>query len=427
MTENIRRILAGSTPIGNKEDTEQDISRSIEENSPIPSLTSNSTKRRLSFSSEYDPDPEIIFPRQANKRKKMSTTDELKLWFQKELDKLSTKVQVVGLRTEIAANSAKTEENTKELAAVKAQIRGIQEEIDKDRNTFDVRVRRANEVSGKQPTGVNNTWSSVACGSSSSAPRSNSSNHEKKQFLAARKSARFWPIEGKTQDEIIKNIKEFCTGALGCPASEDLGLISAVRAKSAPKGRAYLEVIATFRDNRARDYIFSRGSNLASYKDSSNRPTCGIRLHIPAHLMNNFKILESYGVDLKRKHKHMIRKYIKFDEQVEDLFLSVKHDNDPDWLSFTPADAKREMNAKNIRNVSRSIIHGSPTALNEEETARLGTRRTAFGKRMGGLGSGQAAQASGSGGAAGQEEEEMEHDDEQEQHNVKAWNPPPKQ
>ena len=101
-----------------------------------------------------------------------------------------------------------------------------------------------------------------------------------------------------------------------------------MRAKSAPKGQAYLEVIVTFRDNASRDNIFGRGSNLAEYKDSRNRPTCGIRLHIPAHLMGSFKTLEAYGVELKRQHGRKLRKYVKFDEVVEDLFLQIKHDDD---------------------------------------------------------------------------------------------------
>ena len=318
---------------------------------------------------------------------------------------------------------------------MRAQIRGIQEEIDNDRRSFDMRVRRANEGTGRSATS-STTWGSIASGTPtpSTARPSASTTHERTQFAVARKSARFWPIEGKTQEEIFRNLKDFCNGALGCPEGEDLGLVSAVRAKSAPKGRAYLEVIATFKDNSARDYIFSRGSYLASYKDASGRPTCGIRLHIPAHLMNSFKLLESYGVDLKRRHKHLIRKYVKFDEQAEDLYLHVKHDNDTDWLSFTPADAKKEMADKNTRNVIRSSIHGSPTL--DNEALRPMGRRIAMGRRTGGLGVGggpvggvSGAGASGSGHSGDRDEEETMDQGELEQGQgvSKKWNPPPRQ
>ena len=89
--------------------------------------------------------------------------------------------------------------------------------------------------------------------------RKTESPPDEESFVAARKSARFWPIAGKLTEEMTTNLKDFCANALGCPGTEkeDLGIVSVVRAKSAPKGRAYLEVIATFRDNSARDYIFS--------------------------------------------------------------------------------------------------------------------------------------------------------------------------
>ena len=123
MSHTSRRISAGSTPIGSQGNSGQDISIGIEENSPIPANGTECLKRRLSFS-DSDSDHEIIFTRQANKRKKMGIDDELKVWFAKELEKLSTKEQVDGLRNEIASNSAKTDENTRELASVRAQIKG---------------------------------------------------------------------------------------------------------------------------------------------------------------------------------------------------------------------------------------------------------------------------------------------------------------
>ena len=118
-----------------------------------------------------------------------------------------------------------------------------------------------------------------------------------------------------------------------------------------------MEVIVTFRDNYARDNIFSKGVNLAEYKDIQNRPTCGIRLHIPAHLMNAFKTLEAYGVELKRQHRNKLRKYIKFDEAEEDLYLQIKHDDDDSWITFTPREAKKELAAKNVRKIIKSNIH----------------------------------------------------------------------
>ena len=73
-----KRLSVGSTPLPEKNDI--DISRSIEENSPIIV----GAKRKISFSSDSESDDEVIFTKQANKRKKMSSQEELKVWFRKE-------------------------------------------------------------------------------------------------------------------------------------------------------------------------------------------------------------------------------------------------------------------------------------------------------------------------------------------------------
>ena len=163
-----------------------------------------------------------------------------------------------------------------------------------------------------------------------------------------------------------------------------------------------MEVIATFRDNNARDYIFSKGSNLAGYKDAHNRPTCGIRLHIPAHLMGSFKTLESLGNDLKREHRRKIRKYIKFDEAEEDLYLHVKHDDDDSWLTFSPSEAKNELSKKNYRKISKSSIHKAPERTDDRREEEEGDRVP--------------------GGNGGDEEMEQGGGEDQ----PRKWNPPPR-
>ena len=119
MSSKNKRLSAGSTPINNNSSTTGS-NRSIEGTSPI--LPSN-LKRKISFSSDSDSDSEIIFTKQANKRKKMSDKEELKLWFTKQfgdkiekINQLATGAQVDSLKEEIQRNSARTEENTKEVA-----------------------------------------------------------------------------------------------------------------------------------------------------------------------------------------------------------------------------------------------------------------------------------------------------------------------
>ena len=78
-------------------------------------------------------------------------------------------------------------------------------------------------------------------------------------------------------------------------------------------------------------------------------------------MMTAFKTLEAYGYYLKNEHREDVKKYIKFDEFDESLYLQVKHTKDDDWVTFTPEQAKRELNLKNDRKVQRSHLYKTPT------------------------------------------------------------------
>ena len=128
------------------------------------------------------------------------------------------------------------------------------------------------------------------------------------------------------------------------------------RARSAPKGRAYLETIVTFVDKQARDDVFSRGPMLAGFRDEDGRPTCGLRLHIPGFLMSSFKVLESFSFYLRNKHRGEITKYIKFDEHEQTLFLQVRHKSENDWIFFSVDQAREEMAKNNSVKAQKSRL-----------------------------------------------------------------------
>ena len=116
-----------------------------------------------------------------------------------------------------------------------------------------------------------------------------------------------------------------------------------------------------FKDAYYRDDFFSRGPMLAEHRDHQGKPTCGIRLHIPAHLMSSFKTLEQYGYELKNKHGNEIKKHIKFEDYDGTLFLQVKHRNDKDWLNFSVEQARSELKGGNDRRIKMSNIHKVPS------------------------------------------------------------------
>ena len=122
-----------------------------------------------------------------------------------------------------------------------------------------------------------------------------------------------------------------------------------------------MEILATFADNHARDRVFSCGPKLAGYREANGRPTCGLRLHIPGHLMAQFKILENFSNGLRSKHGPAMRKHIKFDEESECLFVQVKHDNDKDWVDFSVEQARAEREKGNESRAKNSFLFKSPT------------------------------------------------------------------
>ena len=143
------------------------------------------------------------------------------------------------------------------------------------------------------------TTSSAATKGNAAATTTNA--EERSAFLLSRRSLRIWPIEGENEKEIMEALVVFCCQALGAPRKDELGIKRVQRVKSAPRGIAFLEVLVEFEDNFARDDILSRGPMLSEYRDTPNKPTAGIRLDIPGHLMGMFKALEAFGFALKRR------------------------------------------------------------------------------------------------------------------------------
>ena len=113
-----------------------------------------------------------------------------------------------------------------------------------------------------------------------------------------------WPIEGKEDAAIKENFRIFCQDALllGKSTISELGIETVERTRSSPRGRPFLEIIVTFADNFARDRVFSCGPQLSEYRDEDGKPTCGIRLQIPGHLMGQFRTLESYAFAQRNQH-----------------------------------------------------------------------------------------------------------------------------
>ena len=171
----------------------------------------------------------------------------------------------------------------------------------------------------------------------------------------------------------------FCCQALGTPRRDKLGIESVKRAKSAPRGVAFLEVIVLFSDPYAKDEILSRGPMLAEYRDAKNKPTAGIRLDIPAYLMGSFKVLESFGFALKRRHGQNFRKHIKFDEFDSSLYIQVgvkKEDEEMQWTDYSAAEAREGLKKLNAKKGPRFDYMMSPPPGNAPAAPRSRQRES---------------------------------------------------
>ena len=103
---------------------------------------------------------------------------------------------------------------------------------------------------------------------------------------------------------------------------------------------------------------------LAQYRDKDNKPTAGIRLEIPAHLMGSFKTLESFVFALRRRHGPNFRKHIKFDEYKENLFVQVgikKEGENTDWTEYSAEEARDGLKKMNGKKGPRFDYLASPT------------------------------------------------------------------
>ena len=176
---------------------------------------------------------------------------------------------------------------------------------------------------------------------------------------------------------MLEAVEAFCCQALGVPRKDELNIESVRRVKSAPKGTAFLEVVVLFGDTFARDDILTRGPMLSEYRNEEGKPTAGIRLEIPSHLMGSFKSLEAFGFALRRRHGPSFKKHIKFDEFEESLYLQagIKEEEDTpvDWTRYSATEAREGLKTLNAKKTPRIDLLKSP--VQDDRPAETGTRK----------------------------------------------------
>ena len=236
-------------------------------------------------------------------------------------------VKIDNNRSDIDKNKERIDANSKHILSMQASIERIEQDQIEARRGLLGQIERA---VGGRTVGV---------------------DRREEEFNRARRSIRVWPIEGNGIEERREATASFLTGALGLKADqvgdfkikmprddEQLGYNSPI----------FSEVIVEFDNQNIRDLVAARGVRLKDYIDKEKRPTCGIRIEVPEHLLPTFRVLNRYGNSLKRRVSSTFKKHVKFDDYGRNLFLQIKVGSD-EWLNVAPDEANKALKRNDQR------------------------------------------------------------------------------
>ena len=213
------------------------------------------------------------------------------------------------------------------LGLLKEDFRGLEQRVDQ------VEQRMKNESLRRiEDPDLLNNWNEHISAQSDSGP----SNAKHNRYMKARRSLRIWPIKGNAEDLRLE-LQKFLTHKLrlGEDVLSDTGdcSIRKIPAGHRNQGNINNEVTVEFPSIELRDVVRAAAYNLAGH------PGAGIRLEVPHHLMANFKALNSAAYKLKTRYSGCKRN-IKYDDELCDLVLDFKTDEDSGWKRIRPSQAK---------------------------------------------------------------------------------------
>ena len=161
-------------------------------------------------------------------------------------------------------------------------------------------------------------------------------------FHRCRRSLKLWPIAG---DDLEDEVKVFLKNKLNFSHSriETFGKIE-VSAPPSKAARDRKEVVATFESREDRDTIKSNGIYLANQKE------CGMSIHVPGHLLDDYFALNSIGYSIKTNNSGTIKRAVKFDDSNMSVYLDIMIGGK--WKRISPDEARKVM--KSVPAVSAS-------------------------------------------------------------------------
>lgn len=296
------------------------------------------------------------------KRSRMDA--DMKKFIREELKKVASKEQLEEIVDSIKKNSGeiksvceRMDKQEDEVNTIRGSIQRLEHKATEDRRGLDRKIKAA----------------VTEAISASSVQVGGAAKMEEKRFEEydrARRAIRVWPITGESMLELRDGVEGFVMNALLVDDFSQEWVDTVERVPAARRGAAHSEVVVFFVDKTRRDEVFSARTRLATYIDANGKPTSGMRMHIPSFLMPAFKVLESYGYELRKLHGAELRRYIKFEEFERTLFLQVKFPNIEEWFNISVEEARTSRTRKNERRLASAREYFSPEQPGLRERSR---------------------------------------------------------
>ena len=210
---------------------------------------------------------------------------------------MSEPVTVEHVAKELANNRSQIAQDNKNLmealalacAQNRADIRANQERTDKELSNVRAQIQTIMDNCNDKQATTGPTYAQTAATEvvAKHVAVSRAAEHDQKQYWWARRCMVFFPIYGETDDEMMANLEGFVREKLRVPTTElETKDISSIRRLQLTRGRQPRgELIVVFADVNTRDRVASYARNLADFVDKDKKPTAGIRLEVPTHLM----------------------------------------------------------------------------------------------------------------------------------------------
>ena len=214
---------------------------------------------------------------------------------------------------------SKVVENSNQIKELKADVEAREEQLEKRLNRrLDARNREIEDKLAKTVSAA----SILGAGARGRTPR------QEEAYDHHRRTLRIWPIRGTDVGKAVKAFLQQKLKIVGT-AYDQIGKFEFGRVRETNE-RYPDEVVVGFGSKEVRDMVKAAGRNLADQQE------CGLRINVPAFLLDNYRLLASVGYSIKSSQTD-VRRAIKFDDVARDLVLDIRINNE--WRRVTPGEA----------------------------------------------------------------------------------------